>query len=56
MLQGLIPEIKNLIGSGSLKNLQSGLIVIYYVLYNNFFYTQTVSFFCSSEKYLLRSR
>ena len=34
-------------------NLQSLLRVIFYVLNNNFFYTQLVSFFCSSERLLL---
>ena len=34
---------KKLIVLGFLKNLQSGSIVIYYVLYDNFFYTQLAS-------------
>ena len=33
-------EIKNAIVPGSLKNLQNLLLVIYYVLNNNFFYTK----------------
>ena len=41
IFQVLIYEI-NLIAPRSLKNLQSGPIVIYYVLNNNFFYTQLV--------------
>ena len=38
-------KLKNLIAPGSLKNLQSSPIVTNYALYNNFFYTQLVSFF-----------
>ena len=41
IFQVLIYEI-NLIAQRSLKNLQIGPIVIYYVLNNNFFYTQLV--------------
>ena len=45
LFQGLIHEIKNLIVPDSLKNLQSGPIVIHYVLYNNFFCTQLACIF-----------
>ena len=38
-----------LIVPGSLENLESFLIVIFYVLNNNFFYTQLVSLFISQE-------
>ena len=48
----IIPEIPDnevqsifLIVAGSLKTLQSLLVVIFYVLDNNFFYAQLVSFF-----------
>ena len=41
MFQVLIYEV-NLIAPRPLKNLQTGPIVIYYVLNNNFFYTQLV--------------
>ena len=49
IFQGLIHEIKNLTVAGSLKNLQSCLIVTYYALYNNFFYTQLASFFVTQK-------
>ena len=42
MFQRVIHEIENLIVPESLKNQQSGPIVIYYLLYDNFFYTQLV--------------
>ena len=45
IFQGLIHETKNWIVPGYLKNLQSCPIVIFYVLYSNFFYTQITSFF-----------
>ena len=48
----IIPEIPDhevqsifLIVAGSLKTLQSLLVVIFYVLDNNLFYAQLVSFF-----------
>ena len=48
----IIPEIPDnevqsifLIVAGSLKTLQSLLVVIFYVLDNNFFYAHLVSFF-----------
>ena len=43
-------EIRCVFGS-SLKNLQSGLIVTNYALYNTFFYTQLVSVFVPPEDF-----
>ena len=40
IFRGLIHKIKSLIVLGSLKNLPSTPKVIYYMLDNNFFYTQ----------------
>ena len=47
-------EIKNFIVPGSFKNLQSGPIVIYYVLYNNVFYTQLASSFIPQKDFYSR--
>ena len=43
--------MKNLIVPGSLKNLKSGPIVIYYALYNNFLYTLLASAFVPQKDF-----
>ena len=45
------PWKESLIVAGPFKNLESGLIVIYYVLYNNFFYTHLPSAFVPQKKF-----
>ena len=56
LFQGLIHEIKNLIVPGSLKNLHRVPIVTFYVLNNNFSYTELASAFVPQKDFLLRSR
>ena len=46
-------KLKNLIVPGSLKNLQSSPIVTNYALYNNFSYTQLVSFFVPEKDVII---
>ena len=51
IFQGLIHEVKHLIATGSLKNLQSNTAVTVYVLYNIFLYTQLASAFVAQKDF-----
>ena len=53
IFEGLMHETKNLIVLRSLKNLPTSLIVFYYMLYNNFFYTQLASVFDLQKEFYI---